>query len=254
MLDHAGLAAMLDDAQRKATSIAPLTERHALALTDSYAIQRHVVARRLARDERVVGVKMGFTSAAMRQQMNIDHANWGRLTDRMAVDPEEMLDLTRFIHPRAEPEVVFRLNRDLVPPFGLDEVRTAIDAVAAAIEVVDTRYHEYRFKLEDNTADNSSAAAYAIGAWVDFSGDCARLPVTMSIDGVKVTEGSTADVLGDPVLSLAEAARLAAEDGQPLLRGWIVLTGGATASIPLRRGNLVEVEIAEIGSARLRVA
>lgn len=105
-----------------------------------------------------VGFKLGFTSAAMRSQMGIAQANYGILTADMALN---RLDWSRLVHPRMEPKIALVTAR---PILGRTDVSpSTISSVHAAIEIVDTRYTEYRFTLIDNPADNSSAAGFIPG-------------------------------------------------------------------------------------------
>jgi 2-oxo-3-hexenedioate decarboxylase len=101
MVDIAAIAAGLDEAATGAVAIPQITGRTgALSLADAYAIQRAVIARRLARGATLVGVKMGFTSEAKMAQMGLTDQIWGRLTSDMVVRNGGTIDAGRFIHPR----------------------------------------------------------------------------------------------------------------------------------------------------------
>jgi 2-oxo-3-hexenedioate decarboxylase len=62
MSDLAAIAALLDGAAREARAVPQLEAP--LGLDDAYAVQALALRRRQARGERVVGMKMGFTSRA----------------------------------------------------------------------------------------------------------------------------------------------------------------------------------------------
>ena len=57
-----------------------------LTIEEAYAIQAASIARRHARGERRIGIKMGFTSRAKMAQMGVHEMIWGRLTDAMLVE------------------------------------------------------------------------------------------------------------------------------------------------------------------------
>ena len=128
--DIARLAERLDNAARQARAVAQLSAESTLDLAEAYAVQTASIGRRLARGERQVGVKMGFTSRAKMQQMGVSDLIWGRLTDAMRIDAGAELPLDRFIHPRAEPEIAFRLARPLAGAVSLGEAMAAVDGVA----------------------------------------------------------------------------------------------------------------------------
>ena len=255
-LDVAALATILEQATLTGTAVGKLTDRYPLDVPAAYRVQRENIARRVARGERIVGVKMGFTSKAKMIQMGVDDVIWGVLTDTMAVGADAC-DLSGLIHPKVEPEIVFRLGRRVSGAD--DDVEAAVDAVAVGIEVLDSRFEGYKFTLPDVIADNASAAGFGIGPWHPMSAagtpsipDISNLPVTMAVNGQTVRTGSTAAILGDPWESLRSAARLAAQDGIVLEEGWIVLAGGITEAVPLASGAVVTVTAAELDTVELR--
>ncbi|MFC7050922.1 4-oxalocrotonate decarboxylase, partial [Emcibacter nanhaiensis] len=88
------IAKIVDDAARTATAIPQLSETgHDLTLEEAYQVQALSLARRYARGEHQVGVKMGFTSEAKMKQMGLKEMIWGRLTNVMLVDNGGEIDL-----------------------------------------------------------------------------------------------------------------------------------------------------------------
>lgn len=247
-MDEAELAAILDDAAVTRTAIGKLTSRYELDLPGAYRVQREGISLRLARGERVVGVKMGFTSKAKMVQMGVDEVIWGILTDAMAAGPAEY-DVSGLIHPKVEPELVFRLGRRVT---GAEDAEAAVDAVAIGYEILDSRFEGYKFTLPDVVADNASAAGFGIGHWhAPADVDIADLPVTLSVNGEVAQAATTAAILGDPWESLRRAARLAAEAGLMLEAGWVVLAGAITEASPLAPGTAVTVTAEGLGSVGL---
>ncbi|SEL93263.1 2-keto-4-pentenoate hydratase [Nonomuraea pusilla] len=236
-----GLAEILDDAALAGRAVPRLTDAADLDVPAAYEVQRAVIERRLARGERVIGVKMGFTSRAKMVQMGVDDVIWGLLTDAMLV--ESHLDTAGLIHPRIEPEIAFLLER---PVRGPADAVAAVGGVAVGYEVLDSRYEDFSFTLADVIADNASASGFGHGPWRPLR-DVGNLGLVMEIDGRPVASGSSAAVLGDPLRSLTAAARLAAAAGVELQPGWVVLAGAATAAVPLPAGAHVRVSAAGLG-------
>jgi len=247
------LAEQIDDAARGARDIEQLTAGQALDEAQAYAIQAASVARRVARGERRIGIKMGFTSRAKMAQMGVHDMIWGRLTDRMLVDDGGLISLHDYVHPRCEPEIAFLLSKPLPERVTPMQALAAVEAVAPALEIIDSRYRDFRFSLPDVVADNCSSAGLVVGPWADPRRDLANLGIVLSIDGRVVQVGSSAAILGHPLRSLVAAARLSARAGEPLQAGWIVMAGGATAAEPLVRGSHVKAEIEAMGSVSFNV-
>jgi 2-oxo-3-hexenedioate decarboxylase len=246
-------AKLLDAAARDAKEIAQIDPEGRLTLDDAYAIQSASIQQRLARGERRVGVKMGFTSRAKMIQMGIDDVIWGRLSSAMQVEEGTALKFSRFVHPRVEPEIAFVLKRPLAGDVTAVEALAAVEAIAPALEIIDSRYRDFKFTLPDVIADNASSSGFVIGSWCDPHIDFSNLGLTLSIDGRVIQVGSTAAILGHPLRSLVAAARLSAAAGEPLQAGWVVMAGGATPAEWLQPGQYVSVEMERLGSAGFHV-
>lgn len=243
----ARLAERVDTAARTATAIAQFSDAEQLSEMDAYAVQNASIAHRLARGERRTGMKMGFTSRAKMIQMGVHDMIWGRLTDAMAEVDGAPVSMSRFVHPRVEPELAFLLAKPLPANVSLPEALDAVGAIAPAMEIIDSRFDNFKFTLGDVVADNASSSGYVLGPWHTPKQDFSNLGLVMSINGSARQIGSTAGILGHPLRSLVAAARLSAAAGEPLQAGWIVMAGGATAAEALAPGQHVLLEMQGVG-------
>jgi 2-keto-4-pentenoate hydratase len=256
-LDHAAAARVLVSARRAGRTLdVLLSEEPGLSLADAYRVQDQVTALRLADGEQRAGWKLGYTSAAMRAQMGIDAPNFGPLTDAMLLESPALLP-GGALQPRIEPEIGLRLGRRLAGPCSVSDVLTACDAALACLEVVDSVWSGYRFTLEDNTADGSSAAWVVVGP-VMMLDDLASLQVALSVDGEVVERGTGAAASGHPTLGVVWLAEQLAERGLALEPGDLVITGGLTSAHPLEPGHRISASfgdgrwLAEVRRAGLR--
>ncbi|MBB4136796.1 2-keto-4-pentenoate hydratase [Gordonia humi] len=246
------LAQRLDDAATGRLET-PSLERDPAVTDDfdvdlAYRIQEALVSRRIARGERLVGVKLGFTSKAKMAQMGVSDVIVGRLTDAMETADCGTVDLRRFIHPKVEPEVAYRLCRDVDLDDPDEDILTAVDAIAPAVEIIDSRYLDFKFTYADVVADNTSASGFAVGAWAPMR-EAADLAVTLRVGDESVT-GSTAAILGDPVQALHALLDMCRRTRIPLRAGDVVLAGAATAALPLHE-TTVDCTVDGLGSVRL---
>jgi 2-oxo-3-hexenedioate decarboxylase len=192
---------------------------------------------------------MGFTSRAKMLQMGLSDVIWGRLTADMQIEEGTAIDFARFVHPRVEPEIAFVLKRSLDGDVTAPQALAAVEAVAPALEIIDSRYKDFKFTLPEVIADNASSSGFVIGPWCDPHVDLSNLGLTLNLDGRVVQVGSTAALLGHPLRSLVAAARLSARAGEPLQAGWVVMAGGATPAEWIKPGQHVSVDIERLGSA-----
>lgn len=242
-LDLAPIASALDQAARNARALPQFSRHTPFNLEQAYQIQRASMAHRYADGERMIGLKLGFTSRAKMQQMGVDSLIWGWLTDAMLEEDGGLLNLDRYIHPRAEPELCFLTRRAIDRPLTQLEAVNYLEAVAPAIEIIDSRYEAFKFSLEDVVADNCSSAGLVVGPWSrDFS-TLANAGVLMRLDGALVEASSTAAILGHPLRSLVHASQLLARADISLPAGSLIMAGAATAAVALTPGAQLTVEI-----------
>lgn len=251
-VDPSELARRLDAARRERREVPPLTnELPQLTLSEAYAVQEGGIQLRLAEGERVVGLKMGLTSEAKRKQMNLDSPVYGVLTDRMRVEADGVIRLGQGIHPKIEPEIAFRTARELRGTVTREEALDACESVFAAMEILDSRYRDFKyFSLPDVVADNSSSALFVLATeeHPPRALDLTRLEMKMSVNDAVVQSARSDAISGDPVLSVVQLCALLAERGQVLPAGSIVLAGAATAAHMLQPGDKVRLVVEGLGS------
>lgn len=247
------LAQRLDEAAATATATDQLATEHSLSLQDAYEIQRLSIARRLSRGERMSGFKLGFTSRAKMLQMGVNDLIWGRLTDAMAVANGGEIALERYVHPRAEPEVAFLLKAPLGGSVTREEALDAVQAVAPAVEIIDSRFRNFKFSHIDVVADNCSSTGYVLGNWQEDFKDLGGLRMALCINDQEVEVGSSNDILDHPLNALVEAARCLAESGEALAPGQILFAGAATAAVALNAGDRVRADVEGLGSCGFSV-
>ncbi len=243
-LDPAAVAAALYSARQAGSTLDELLSAElGLSVEDAYRVQDQMTALRLASGERIVGWKLGYTSAAMRAQMGVASPNFGPLTDVMVLDSPAVIPAGS-LQPRVEPEVGLRLGRRLSAPCSVEAVLDACDAAFACLEIVDSVWSGYRFKLEDNTADGSSAAWVAVGSELPLTG-LESLPVTLLVDGKAVESGTGAAASGHPAAGVVWLAEQLAARGRWLEAGDLVITGGLTKAPALEPGHRISASFGD---------
>lgn len=253
-VDAAELARIVDEAARTGTAIPQLSTTHGeVSVEAAYGVQALSIARRLARGERLVGMKMGFTSRAKMLQMGLSDQIWGRLTSGMQLQDGGELVFDRYVHPRFEPEVAFLIGERLSGPVSPAQAMLHVEGVAVAMEIIDSRYEHFKFSLSDVICDNSSSSGFVVGSWCDPGTDLGNLGMICEVDGRAVQIGSTAAILGHPARSLAAASRIVAEHGLALEPGWVVMAGGATAATYVKPGQHLRVVAEALGHVDLHV-
>jgi 2-keto-4-pentenoate hydratase len=223
-------------------------------VVDAYEIQLINIRQRVAEGARVVGHKVGLSSAAMQQMMGVDEPDYGHLLDEMQVFEDVAVPAGQYLYPRVEVEVGFVLADDL-PGAGCteDDVLAATAAFAPSIELIDTRIKDWKIALCDTIADNASSAGWVLGEGrvspkdIDITG----IDAVLTRNGEVVAKGRSDAVLGNPVTAVAWLARKVDDFGVRLRAGDIVLPGSCTRAIDARAGDSFLAEFAGLGSVHL---
>jgi len=222
-----------------------------LDLDTAYRAQDELLARKVAAGERVIGVKLGLTSAAKQRRMGIDAPLTGWLTHAMVLPAGAPVPMAETIHPRVEPEIVFTLGRRLAGPgVTAEDALAAVSEVRAGFEVIDSRYRDFSFALPDVVADNASSCRFVVsaGAVPPDGLDLATEACRLMIDGEVVDTATGAAVQGHPARALALAANALSRRGIALEAGWTVLTGGLTDAVFVEPGRTISAEFATLGT------
>ncbi|MFD1633656.1 2-keto-4-pentenoate hydratase [Haloplanus ruber] len=219
-----------------------------LTVADGYAVQQAVLDRRANTEGPPVGYKVGFTAAAIQDELGVDEPAYGRVLAE-TVRGEGRLDDT-LIEPKVEPELAFRLGAPLDPPVTPADVLAATASVVPVVEVVDSRLRDWAVDAGSAVADNALAARVVQcgRAAAPTELDTELEAVSVRRNGERVATGIGADVLGGPTRVVAWLAETLADHGTRLAAGDLVSTGSLTPLVALDPGDTVEARFASLGS------
>lgn len=237
-------------------TIEPFTNRGLdISVEDAYYIQQRMLSRRMAAGERIVGKKIGVTSKVVQNMLNVHQPDFGYLLDGMIYNEGEAIPMDTLIQPRAEGEIAFILKKDLMGP-GLSnaDVLAATEGVMACFEIVDSRIHDWKIKIQDTVADNASCGVFVLGdRMVDpRKVDLTTCGMVLEKNGDIVGTGAGAAALGSPVNAVAWLANTLGRLGIPLKAGEVILSGSLAALIPVQAGDSLRVSIGGIGGCSVR--
>jgi 2-oxopent-4-enoate hydratase len=243
-------------AEDEAKPVEPISERYPdITIEDAYRIQLEIVRMKVERGEKIVGKKIGLTSKAMMEMLNVNQPDYGHITDRMIVIENDPIDTSKLIAPKVEAEIAFLLREDLEGP-GITPARViqATEGVFPALEIIDSRIKDWRIKIFDTVADNAGIARLVLGSKLTKieNIDLRLVGLVMKKNGEIVATAAGASVLGNPVDSVAWLANKLSEFGVSLKRGEIILSGSLIRAFDVRPGDSVVAEFDRLGSVSTR--
>ena len=257
LTDAPAKARALYEARRDRVPIEPFTDTDPdLTMADGYAVQAELTRLLLADGDAIVGYKVGLTSEPMQRMIGVDSPDYGPVLASTLYRDGAEIGLAGFIQPKIEAEIVFVLAEALRGPgvSVLDAAR-AVAGVAAAVEIVDSRFADWRIRLADTVADLASNGAVATsGRLVPMDGmDTRLIGMTMTRNGQLVDTGAGAAALGDPLAVVAWLANTLGEVGVGLQAGHLVMTGALHAAVPMCAGDVFRADFDRLGPVTVRV-
>jgi 2-oxopent-4-enoate/cis-2-oxohex-4-enoate hydratase len=257
---HRQLGRELYDALRGGETLTPFSDRfESIEIEDAYRISEQMLALRLELDgEKVVGKKIGVTSAAVQEMLGVFQPDFGFLTDAMEVTNRDSVTIAgNLIAPRAEAEIAFLLKQDLQGP-GVTEadVLEATECIMPCFEIVDSRIRDWKIRIQDTVADNASCGVYVIGEerLDPRQLNLPELEVKVFKNGNHISSGKGSAVQGNPLTAVAWLANTLGEFGIPFNAGEVILSGSLVPLEPVVAGDRMHMELVGLGSASIDFA
>jgi 2-oxo-hept-3-ene-1,7-dioate hydratase len=234
-----------------------------MTLDDAYAVQAALVARKKDAGAKVIGWKIGLTSRAMQQALNITTPDSGVLLDDMLFPDSATVPKGRFIQPRIEAEIAFVMK---APLQGLqttrDDILSATDYVAPSLEILDTRILRAdpatgRARvITDTVSDNAANAGIVLGrqrhAVTDV--DLRWVGAIVTRDGVVEETGLGAGVLNDPVTGILWLVHRLAQYDLGIEAGDVLLSGSFIRPVEAPPGSHFHADFGPFGEVSLSFA
>jgi 2-oxo-hept-3-ene-1,7-dioate hydratase len=267
MLDHDNIqkaVALLEEAEKSRVQTGLISLRHPDAtMDDAYAIQLAWIKSKLAGGRKVIGWKIGLTSKAMQQQLNITTPDSGYLLDDMYFDDGATIPKARFIQPRIEAEIAFVMKHDLKGPnVTPQQVIDATDYIAPSLEILDTRIMRVdpmtkkTRNIVDTISDNAANAGVVLGKqkFDPRKTDMRWMGAIVLRNGEVEETGLGAGVLNDPALSMSWLVNRLAVYGEGLSAGQIVLSGSFVRAIEAPSGSEIVADFGPHGKVSCNFA
>jgi len=250
------LAEHLENAELQAYEVTKITDDYPnMTFTDATDVQWEIRRRKMSRGHKVVGMKMGLTSWAKMKQMGVEMPCYGFLADYFSLPDGAQVPFDELIHPKVEAEIAFVTNKELSGRnLTVQDVLAATELVVPAVEIIDSRYKDFKFDLTSVQADNSSSTRFVVGSHAakpeDF--DWSTIGVVMQKNGEIIELGAGAAVLDHPAASVAMLATMLAERDEVIPAGTFLMTGGITAAVLVEKGDSIVVRYQGLGTVTMK--
>jgi 2-keto-4-pentenoate hydratase len=204
-------------------------------ITEGMKHQLGDLRRKLDRDERPLGYKLGFGTEAAMKNLGTDAPLVGHLVTANRLESGAVIDISNWGNPKLEPEIVARAGE-----------QGEITAIGAAIELVDldTSISDPQAILEANIFQR-----HVLLGPVSEGADPAEAKLTVLVDGEEVaTADDVTAATGDLDGLVKHVAKTLKAAGAELQRGDMVICGSIVPALDIAPGATVEVRLPPLGS------
>jgi len=234
------LAQELQEAEKTRRPSTNLTDRYPeITIAEAYPIQLRIIQAKVNQGQVVVGKKVGLCSRAMQELLGVHEPDYGHILNTMVVPEGEPISMGRLVQPKMEGEICLLMGQDLKGPgVNVARVLEATAGVIPALEIIDSRFKDWKIKIQDTVADNGGSALVVLGGQLT------------PVDGIDMR--LVGMVLGNPAQAVAWLANKLGEHGISLHAGEFIMSGSVTAAVPIAAGDCFRAAFDRLGSVTAR--
>jgi 2-keto-4-pentenoate hydratase len=225
-----------------------------LSVETAYAIQRALERKLVEGGERVIGWKAGFTNASLQESYGVKEPVLGFLLGSGVFASGDAVPVSRFAAAGLEVEMAFLMRADLAGP-GVSAASAvlAVEGAMPAFELIDFRMCG-KPRACDVIADGVFANAIVLGRPLSpVTGlDLSLEGVVYEENGERAATAAAAEVLGNPLNSLAWLANALGAQGGRLRAGDVVMTGSISKVFRPKAGDSARATFTRLGSVSCR--
>jgi len=245
-------------AERTKEAIAPFTSNaEEITVQDAYDIQLYQIRKKIEAGATVKGLKIGLTSKAMQEMLNVYTPDYGFVLDTMVYDEQEGISEEPFIQPKVEFEIAFVVDKQLKGPnVTIQDVIDATAYVVPAVEIIDSRIEAWKIKFEDTVADNGSSAGAILGkkqTKLSEIEDITNIEMSIYKNGELLDKTTSAAVLGNPLNAVVWLANEVSNYGVMIEPGMFVLSGALSKAVEFKAGDVFEADFGLLGKVNATI-
>lgn len=218
-----------------------------LNIDQAYDLQFAIASMRKQRGEKIIGYKIGCTSAAIQRQMGITHPVFGHVWDSETYESGCKLALSLFDHLAIEGELAVTLGEDIPSSSLLLEHPEAICDIKPVIELHNKVFYATEDKRACELIANNAIHAGIVCSSIPISSDAAD-----AVSNLKVFRNN--ELIGETLIdhfksrmvrAVAELVDHLGRHGERLLKDHIVLTG---SMLPLWHAGSQDIITVTVGA------
>lgn len=208
---------------------------------ESYHIQKELIKQKESMfNSKLVGYKISMTSPETQAIADTNEPAYGTFLDYNILKETQDVKLEELFEPLLEPELVFRLNEDLSEEANHSEIIEK-SSIYMGAEIPDSRYFNWfpNFNLTDLICDNAFVGRLVLSEEIFPARDVEFENIKLHLyhDNELIKQGSSNDVLGNPLNSIIWLNKKLVSQGSNLKKGLLISSGTFAPPVKLSSGK-----------------
>ena len=218
---------------------------------EAYEIQENLIKN--YKIDKIIGTKIGCTNKAAQKQININEPFYGNILKNYSSKSKCILKSKDFFKPFIEPEFSFKIKKNTSiynKKFSIKNINKYIDYILPSIEVVDSRFNDWKkIGINNLIADNGVNAYWIYGKKTkDLSNfNLNNHIVKLYINNKLLEIGNSKNVLKNPLNSIVWLLNYLSKQGKNFLSESFISTGTCTPAIPIKKGDIIVADFGKLG-------
>lgn len=221
-------------------------------LEEAYRIQHAFTVAKKENNETLKGYKISMTSPETQALFDAKEPLYGQMTDKQITGTVSLKQ--QLLNPLIELELVFLVKEELATGATVEEI-IAKTQVAPGLEVPDSRFADWFPKMpkEQVCADGAVGGRVVFGEAKNYTyADLDDIQGKLLFNDTVLDSGSSATVMGHPVLAVKWLLEKLGQHGLTLQPGYFVSSGTFVLPKPLEIGRYTG-EFAGVGTVHFTV-
>ena len=224
------------------------------SLSDAYSIALEIKRKREIKEEKVAGIKVGFTNKTIWDKYSVNAPIFGFMYSSTVLNSEQSFVPEKFLEPKFEPEIFFKLNKKPHSEMSDIDLISCCKSFGIGVELVQSVYEGWTFKLPDTVAGFGLHGQYKIlremaipsdqNARLEVVNNLRNFRLTLAKNNIVLEQGNCKNILEEsPLAGLRSYIEFCEKNLDWLMLNAPITTGTITDAYDISKSDVFSCEL-----------
>ena len=245
---------LIECLEKKSQAQLPSNTIPDFSLSDAYSIAVEIKEKREKKEEKVAGIKVGFTNKTIWHKYSVNSPIFGFMYSSTVLNKDQSFVLEKFLEPKFEPEIFFKLSKKPRSEMSDIDLISCCNSFGIGVELVQSIYEGWTFTLPDTVAGFGLHGQYKILREMTIPSDqIARLEIINNLKNFHLTlgknntvleQGNSKNILEEsPLAALRSYTKFCDKNSDWLILNAPITTGTITDAYDISKSDIFSFEL-----------